>query len=516
MSPRILPSVLVVDGYGITLSIERGHLLVRDGIADQRRERRLSRIEPEIRRIVVLADTGTISLDVTRWCADLGITLIQIDRHGRTLLTAIPPSRSDARLRRAQAFAVDEPAGLEISRGLIRTKLQRQANVAGTYLDSEHVRDCILALGIQLDTAQNLADLRSLEAAAASTYFSTWCGRAAVAFAPRAQGSVPEHWRRFEGRRPPRGKASAFTAIDPVNAILNYLYRLAEVEARRACLIIGLDPGLGFIHTDKLSRDSLALDLLETVRPHVDAWLLNLLQVRTFQPRDFHETRTGACRILEPLTHELATTMPLWAEAVAPHAEAVAHTLAERSRTAIRTSTPLTGSRKRTAAQVTNVSVTARSRKAPTAQRTCRECGSFLPSWKKICGPCWEATRPATAAREGYTAAHGALASARKAGSDPTHTPQAKARRAASFANTKQANRAWDREHPNAPIDIDAFRRDVLPALAEVRLSALMSATGLTQSACSVIRAGKHTPHPRHWAALAEVGTSLAEVAAKA
>ena len=358
-------------------------------------------------------------------------------------------------------------------------------------------------------------DLRSLEATAASTYFGAWTEDVAPRFAPRAHGRVPEHWHRFGGRRPPRATASSFSAIDPINAMLNYLYRLAEVESRRACLIMGLDPGLGFIHTDKLSRDSLALDLLETVRPHVDAWLLDLLTVRTFQPADLHETRTGACRILEPLTHELATTMPLWAEAVAPHAEAVAHTLAERSPTAIRTSTPLTGSRKRVAAQVATVSATARSRKAPAAQRTCRECGTALPSWKKLCGPCWSATRPVTAARDGYTAAHQALASAREAGRDPTHTAQAEARRAASFADTRQANRAWEREHPDAPTDIEVVRRDVLTGLASVRLSALMSATGLTQSACSLIRSGKHTPHPRHWAALAEVGTSQAGVATK-
>jgi hypothetical protein len=206
--------------------------------------------------------------------------------------------------------------------------------------------------------------------------------------------------------------------------------------------------------------------------------------------------------------------MPLWAEVVATHAEAVAHTLAEQSPTAIRTSTPLTGARKRAAAQVATVSATVRSRKAPAAQRTCRECGTPLPSWKKLCEPCWSATRPATAARDGYTAAQQALAEARAAGDDPTHTPQARARRAASFADTKQANRAWEREHPDALTDIDTFRRDVLPRLADVRLSTLMRVTGLTQSSCSLIRSGKHTPHHRHWAALAEVGTGQAKVAA--
>jgi len=515
VSPRIAASVLVVDGYGISLTVERGHLLIRDGVADQRQERRISRVETVISRLIILADTGTISLDAVRWCADLGIVLLQIDRQGGTLFTAIPPGRSDARLRRAQARAVDQATGLAISRSLLQAKLQGQAEEAHTRLNNPDVAGSITNLKAQLDTVHSVHDVRSLEATAASTYFGAWTEDVATRFAPRAHGRVPEHWHRFGGRRPPRATASSFTAIDPINAMLNYLYRLAEIESRRACLVMGLDPGLGFIHTDKLSRDSLALDLLETVRPHVDAWLLDLLTVRTLQPAEFHETRTGACRILEPLTHELATTMPLWAEAVAPHAEAVAHTLAEQSPTAIRTSTPLTGTRKRAAAQVATVSATARSRKSPAAKRTCRECGTPLPSWKKICGPCWSATRPATAARDGYTAAQQALAAARAAGDDPTHTPEARARRAASFADTKQANLAWERQHPDASTDTETFRRNVLPGLADVRLSTLMRATGLTQSACSVIRAGKHTPHPRHWAALAEAGTSQARVATK-
>jgi hypothetical protein len=61
---------------------------------------------------------------------------------------------------------------------------------------------------------------------------------------------------------------------------------------------VGLDPTLGIFHTDQRDRASPANDAMEASRPAVDAYLLALLTQRTFSPRDFAETRRGACRIL--------------------------------------------------------------------------------------------------------------------------------------------------------------------------------------------------------------------------
>jgi CRISPR/Cas system-associated endonuclease Cas1 len=48
--------------------------------------------------------------------------------------------------------------------------------------------------------------------------------------------------------------------------------------AEIALLTIGLDPGLGFFHVDYRSRDSFALNLMETARPDVDRFVLQLIQ----------------------------------------------------------------------------------------------------------------------------------------------------------------------------------------------------------------------------------------------
>lgn len=81
------PAVLVGDGYGLSLTVTRGHLLLGDGLGRHRRERQLPRAQRTVRRIVILGHTGHLTLDAVRWCADTGIALIQLDTDGTTLLT---------------------------------------------------------------------------------------------------------------------------------------------------------------------------------------------------------------------------------------------------------------------------------------------------------------------------------------------------------------------------------------------------------------------------------------------
>ena len=108
-----------------------------------------------------------------------------------------------------------------------------------------------------------------------------------------------------------------------------------------AAQVVGLDPGLAIVHTDVKYRDSLALDLLEPIRPLAESHVLRLLQHRYFRWADVHETRQGVCRLLAPLTHELAEAIPTYAAAVAPIAERVAHAIVKSSPGKIILTTPL-------------------------------------------------------------------------------------------------------------------------------------------------------------------------------
>ena len=72
-----------------------------------------------------------------------------------------------------------------------------------------------------------------------------------------------------------------------------YLYALLESEVRLAASAVELDPGIGFLHVDTDARDSLACDLMEPVRPQVDAFLLDWILKEPLKREWFFEQRDG-------------------------------------------------------------------------------------------------------------------------------------------------------------------------------------------------------------------------------
>ena len=496
--------MLVLDGYGLSLTVSRGHLVLRDGLGRHRRERRLPRAQRTVRRIVILGHTGDLSLEAIRWCADTGIAITQLDTDGTLLLTAGGTFFDDPRLRRAQAAAATNPVGVDIARALLTAKLHGQATVAES-LDASPAATQIRRLAEQLGHTQDLPGLRGVEAQASNTYFAVWAAHARCRFAERHRDRVPDHWEHFSARTSPlkQGGSSPRMAADPINALLNYTYTLAEAECRLALQALGLDPGLGVVHTDKKNRDSLALDLLEPLRPVAEHHVLRLLAARHFTTDDFHETPQGSCRLLPPLTHLIAQALPDFAIAVAPLAERIAHILAQSSPGSVHLRTPLSRGNY-TAAQTPGVRRAKRRQPQPGVMLpTCRTCGTQLYDRnRKLCAACWPATRNAHAQLRN-TASQAARAVAIAEGRDPTQTAEARIKRRHSLFAAKAAEATWTANALVSPVTEQQLREHVLPGLQAVELKLMQQATGLSNSACSRIRRGLMTPHPRHWQALA-------------
>src|SRR5437016_12988708 len=118
--------VLTLFGYGIQVRVDRGHLLVEDGIGVERRRFRFPRVGHGLKRLVVIGSDGMISLAALRWLADQKAAFIMLERDGTVLAVTGPVRTSDARLRRAQALAQQSGAALEIGKELIRAKLHGQ------------------------------------------------------------------------------------------------------------------------------------------------------------------------------------------------------------------------------------------------------------------------------------------------------------------------------------------------------------------------------------------------------
>jgi transcriptional regulator with XRE-family HTH domain len=288
--------------------------------------------------------------------------------------------------------------------------------------------------------------------------------------------------------------------------MLNYLYSLVEAEAILACQTVGLDPGLGIVHADAKGRQSLALDIMEPVRPEVDAFVLDMVERRTFRKAEFTETADGHVRLLAPLTHELAETMPQWAKSLGPIAEHVAHVFGKAMDGTYSAVTPLTSRRLRDAQAVVKARKVEASRRAAAGRVLQRPPAppAALPLW--TCPDCGGAvTNPRHVRCDACIAA------------DPAQAPEIRGRRGAAIAARKRALSEWDRANPGAVYDPELFRREILPRLGTVKLAQIAEAAGCSKAYASDIRRGKWTPHVSTWAALADlVGVEVLESAARA
>jgi hypothetical protein len=281
-------------------------------------------------------------------------------------------------------------------------------------------------------------------------------------------------------------------AADPVNAILNYLYAILEAESRLAAAALGLDPGLGVLHADTIARDNLACDLMEPIRPLVDAYVLKWLASEPLRREWFFETRSGNCRLVDGFAERLGQTSSTWARAVAPVAKRVAQMIwADRPRRDFRRAIPttLTQSRKRIAQGGTSERPLAT---PPEPPKVCRLCGSSLRHGTH-CSKC------------AVLASTEALVIAAKRGRVVSQQPAAQAKRTATRLRNVRAERAWP---PSDLPDwlIEKFYDDkIRPRLIALTNRAICSALSVSVVYAIRVRHGRVRPHARHWLTLARL-----------
>jgi CRISPR-associated endonuclease Cas1 len=378
--------IITLFGYGINVCVDRGHLTFRDGIGPVRREGRLSRVRHGLRRMVVIGSDGMVSLAALRWLADQDAAFVMLDRDGTVLATTGPVQSSDARLRRAQAFAEESGAAVQITQELIAQKLLGQAQVAREKLGNLEVADKIIEFRSRVESANTVLGIRNLESQAAKAYWHAW-REVQINFPRTDLHRVPEHWKRFGTRESPLTNSPRL-AVNPPNAILNYLYAILESEARLAAAALGLDPGLGVLHLDSRTRDSLACDLMEPVRPKVDSYLLDWLNRGLLRREWFFEQRDGNCRLMGSFAQQLSETAATWRNAVAPYAERTARiwwSTVPRPSGKLTPATPLTQTHRR-AAKGGHADLSTKSVPRPPA--ICRLCGNAIKFGTTCCATC--------------------------------------------------------------------------------------------------------------------------------
>jgi CRISPR-associated endonuclease Cas1 len=491
-SELIVPrhGIVTLFGYGIQIRVDRGHLLLGDGIGADRRSARLPRVGHGLKRLVVVGSDGLVSLAALRWLADQDASFVMLDRDGSVLATTGPVRSSDAKLRRAQALAISNGTGVRIARDLISKKLSGQEQVARQKLLDSSTGDVIARYTAELPQADGISTIRLIESQAARAYWSAW-STLTVNFPKSHLPRVPEHWRSFGARVSPL-TGSPRLAANPANAILNYLYCVLESEARLAAAALGLDPGLGVLHVDTPARDSLACDIMEPVRSAVDSYVLDWITRQPLKREWFFEQRDGNCRLMSPFAVRLSETASIWRRSVGPVAEWIAKqfwSTIQRRTQSTHAPTHLTQSHRRAAKGGTPAATV---RVARPMENLCPGCGKKIRSSSSACIRC--AVPNATknmldAARVGRLTANG---------------PEAQAKRAIKARKNALARHAWKESGQPAWLTPELFAQKIQPLLSTVSMSAIRSSIGVSKWYASKIRQG-YRPHGRHWLALAEL-----------
>jgi CRISPR-associated protein Cas1 len=472
----ILPrhGVVTLFGYGTSICVDSGHLTIEDGIGKQRRYARFPRVGHGVKRLVVIGSDGLVSLAALRWLADQGAAFVMLDRLGEVLATTGPVHPSDARLRRAQSLAEDSGAAMRIAVELIRRKLLAQERLVREQFQNTASAEIIANQRHALARANSKEDIRRYEAYGALAYWRAWHDLP-IQFSQSESRRVPQHWRTFGSRVSPLTKSPRL-AVNPPNAMLNYLYAILEAEARLAISELGLDPGIGFLHSDTRTRDSLACDLMEPIRPQVvDAYLLDWLRRVPLQRKWFFEERNGNCRLTGEFAAQLSETSKLWKQALGPFAEWMLRTLWSGSSSTSKIESPatrLTQDRKREAKGI----------------------------------PTQPLADPASTERIlVLTASSSNTQMIPKQARLDRFDPVAQSRRAESQRRQVAAQREWNPADKPDWLDENAYREKIRPRLAGVTVPAIMSALNVSEPYATNIRSGRRIPHPRHWLTLARL-----------
>lgn len=301
-------STLIIDQRNIHLDYDADCLLIRQ--PDQPlRSVPLARLK----RVLVMHN-AQVSTRLIGHCQRHGIDFIVINSRHSEHSFAVHAAHLRQAQRRLQQYQLcnNTDHALPMARRLVRHKLTVTLRLIRK-IPGRQTTDLLAALAEQIQQTwqcPDLARLRGHEGSAQRQLFNLWrqCLPSTLGFTSRQ-------------RRPPP---------DPVNALLSLSFTLAYQEAIRQCLIHGLDPWLGIYHQLAPGRMSLACDLMEPIRPLIEAWVVNLFNEGELDRRHFSQ-QAGNC-LLGKQGRELYyalwhSQLPIWSKRLGRYARLLAQQL---------------------------------------------------------------------------------------------------------------------------------------------------------------------------------------------
>jgi CRISPR-associated protein Cas1 len=268
----------------------QGAYLAREGETVLVRVEKQTKLRVPIHNLGAIVCFGNVGCSpfLMGLCGQHGISIAFLSERGYFLARSLGRQTGNVLLRRAQHRATADPAkAADIARTIISAKIANARTVLlrarrdhpdRVLASPVHAAiDRLAAILIDLQRPMPLEQVRGAEGEAARYYF------AAVDALILQQKEA--FFFRERSRRPPR---------DNMNALLSFLYVLLTNDVVSACESVGLDPQMGFLHGDRSGRASLALDLVEELRPMVaDRLALSLINRQQIDAKGFRQQETG-------------------------------------------------------------------------------------------------------------------------------------------------------------------------------------------------------------------------------
>jgi hypothetical protein len=275
--------------------------------------------------------------------------------------------------------------------------------------------------------------------------------------------------------------------------MMNYAYALLEAEASLAARALSLDPAMGIFHVDQPNRGSLACDLMEPVRPQVDAYLLDWITTQPLKREWFFEQRDGNARLMASLTEKLSESAPTWGRAIAPVAEWVAQALWNSAGTsASKALTVPTRLTQRHRSEGRGMKVRALANPVPRQVKICEVCGAEGVQ-NRYCPSC------AVELSREHMVKVALIGHARPKG------PKLKARISKTLSDHAVANSWWDPSSLPSWLNEECYVQQIQPRLRTMKIREMSEAMHVSKPYAALIRAGRRRPHSRHCQALAEL-----------
>lgn len=283
---RTIKNTLYVTEPGAYLSLDGENIVIsREGKEVGRRPLHL------LQGIIVFGYSGASPALMSK-CASYNIEISFLSQSGKFYGRFVGVPNGNVLLRREQyRIADDDDRSLDIAKSFIMGKLfnsrwviERVRRDNSMRVDIERLKAASRFIYDRLKDIPQCStsdELRGLEGEAASVYFGI--------FDEMILQQKDEFKFVTRNRRPP---------LDPVNAMLSYMYTMLSHESAWALSSVGLDPYVGFLHRDRPGRLSLALDLVEEFRSVLaDRFVLMLINKKLIKIEDFSKRENGAVTI---------------------------------------------------------------------------------------------------------------------------------------------------------------------------------------------------------------------------